>query len=67
MPRFPANPVRPDLNPLPNPLPELHPNRLPTHLLALATAGAVGFGLHEHAFVGPFTKYGMDDAYGGAR
>jgi hypothetical protein len=31
------------------------------------SGGAVGYGLHEHAFVGPFTKYGMDDAYSGAR
>ena len=28
--------------------------------------GAVGFGLHEHAFLGPFPKLGMDDAYSGA-
>jgi hypothetical protein len=31
------------------------------------STGAVGYGLHEHAFVGPFAKYGMDDAYSGAR
>lgn len=30
------------------------------------TPGAVGFGLHEHGFFGPFPKYGMDDAYSGA-
>jgi hypothetical protein len=28
--------------------------------------GAVGFGLHEHGFFGPYPKYGMDDAYSGA-
>jgi hypothetical protein len=26
----------------------------------------VGYGLHEHGFWGPFPKYGMHDAYGGA-
>ena len=28
--------------------------------------GAVGYGLHEHGFFGPFAKYGMHDAYSGA-
>jgi hypothetical protein len=28
--------------------------------------GTVGYGLHEHAFIGPFPKYGMNDAYSGA-
>jgi hypothetical protein len=30
------------------------------------TTGAVGFGLHEHGFFGPFPRYGLDDAYSGA-
>jgi hypothetical protein len=28
--------------------------------------GIEGYGLHEHAFIGPFAKYGMNDAYSGA-
>ncbi|MEX2255097.1 MAG: hypothetical protein WEC34_06640 [Acidimicrobiia bacterium] len=30
------------------------------------TAGAIGYGLHEHGFFGPFPRYGMADAYSGA-
>jgi hypothetical protein len=30
------------------------------------TSGAVGFGLHEHGFFGPFPHYGLEDAYSGA-
>jgi hypothetical protein len=30
------------------------------------STGVVGHGLHEHGFWGPFAKYGMHDAYGGA-
>jgi hypothetical protein len=30
------------------------------------STGAVGYGLHEHGFWGPFARYGMHDAYGGA-
>jgi hypothetical protein len=30
------------------------------------TPGAIGYGLHEHGFFGPFPAYGMDDAYSGA-
>ena len=30
------------------------------------STGAVGYGLHEHAFIGPFPKYGMDGPYDGA-
>jgi hypothetical protein len=28
--------------------------------------GRVGYGLHEHGFFGPYRRYGMNDAYGGA-
>jgi hypothetical protein len=28
--------------------------------------GTVGYGLHEHAFIGPFPKYGMPDGASGA-
>ena len=31
-----------------------------------ASDGRTGYGLHEHGFWGPFPKYGMHDAYGGA-
>jgi hypothetical protein len=31
-----------------------------------SSTGAVGYGLHEHGFWGPFAKYGMYDAHGGA-
>ena len=30
------------------------------------STGPVGYGLHEHAFIGPFPKYGMDGPYDGA-
>ncbi len=30
------------------------------------SAGDVGYGLHEHGFFGPYRRYGMTDAYGGA-
>lgn len=30
------------------------------------STGLVGYGLHEHGFRGPFAKYGIHDAYGGA-
>jgi hypothetical protein len=30
------------------------------------TPGAVGFGLHEHGFFGPFPRYGLDNASSGA-
>lgn len=29
--------------------------------------GVIGHGLHEHAFIGPFPKYGMDGPHDGAR
>jgi hypothetical protein len=28
--------------------------------------GMVGYGLHEHAFIGPFPKYGMHDPFSGS-
>jgi hypothetical protein len=36
------------------------------HVARFEYAGRTGHGLHEHAFIGPFEKYGMKDAGSGA-
>jgi hypothetical protein len=37
------------------------------HVARYSYEGKVGYGLYEHAFIGPFEKYGMKDRADGAR
>jgi hypothetical protein len=36
------------------------------HACRFSYAGNVGYGLYEHAFIGPFEKFGMRDRADGA-
>jgi hypothetical protein len=36
------------------------------HVARFSYDGRVGYGLYEHAFIGPFEKYGMRDRADGA-